>query len=159
MAEEVYNLLGGLRDGLTSGMPAEMAAKFAQANAGWRKMQAVNKAASTRIDEAVMPRALQKAMARQARTDTSRLPADSLIDPALRVIEKVTSDSGTAGRTAAQGLWPSAKGLALAPVAAGYYGAEALLRKLPKSGPITRDALARALVAAERGENYNPNEE
>jgi hypothetical protein len=160
MAGEVNNVLAGLREGLVEGMPPEMGAKFLQANAGYRKLLAVNDAASRRIDEAVMPRALQKAMAKQARTDTTRM-SDPLIDPALKVIERTVPDSGTAGRQAAQGLWPSVKGAAAWPAAKLYYGAEDVLRKLPqKLGPVpTREALARALVAAQRGANYNPDED
>jgi hypothetical protein len=53
------------------------------------------------------------------------------------------------------------KGAAAWPAAKLYYGAEDVLRKLPqKLGPVpTREALARALVAAQRGANYNPDED
>jgi len=169
LAEEVRNVLLGLREGLEVGLPPGIAEKFARANKGWARMQPVTSAASARADELVTPRALQKAMARHARTETARLPADKLVDPALKVIERTIPDSGTAGRQAAQGLWPLVKGAAAAPFVKGYYTTEDILRGVPKAvakipriggaaAPYSRDALARALVAAQRGYDDNPED-
>jgi len=147
LAQEVYNVLHGLREGLLTALKPEDAAKFSQATNGFRKLIAHNYAAATRADELITPRALQKAMARAARTDTTRLPPDDLVDSAIKVLTGTVPDSGTAGRLSAISIPGQAVGLALSPFAAAGYGTG---RQLQKLGP-TREALARALAAAARG--------
>jgi hypothetical protein len=61
-------------------------------------MVPINKAASQRADERIMPRALQKALARQQNADVTRAAQDPLVDPAVRVLSNSVPDSGTAGR-------------------------------------------------------------
>jgi hypothetical protein len=110
----------------------------------------INRAASTRADEIATPRALEKAFARQAGKDVTRMPADPLIDPAIAALQKNVNDSGTAGRLASMSIPAVATGLAAWPVAAAVYSPVGRAILTGKGGP-TREALARALVAAERG--------
>jgi hypothetical protein len=98
LAEEIYNVQSALRSGLEHGLPPELQGKLQVANAVWRETIPVNKAASARADERIMPRALQKAMAQQARTDVTRMKPDALIDNAVAVLPNNVPDSGTAGR-------------------------------------------------------------
>lgn len=120
-ADEVYNIMHGLRSGLEVGMPPDAARTLNEANRGFRGMIPVNKAASARADELATPRALQKALARQARTDVTRMPRDPLIDPAVSTLTSTVPDSGTAGRQAAMSI-PGVVmgGLAALPTAAAY---------------------------------------
>lgn len=79
-------------------LPPHLKGRLQEANTAYRNMVPVNKAASTRGDERIMPRPLQRAMARQAGVDVSRLPPDNLIDPALKVLPNNLPDSGTGAR-------------------------------------------------------------
>ena len=97
IADGLQEIQAGFRTGLESGLPADLQGVLAEANAIYRRLIPFNKAASTRADERVLPRALQKASARQARTDSSRY-VDELIDSALEVLPNTVPDSGTAGR-------------------------------------------------------------
>ena len=63
----------------------------------------MNKAASGWVDELATPRALQKAMARQAGTDAPACGPDPLLDPAVQALGSTVPDSGTAGRLAMGG--------------------------------------------------------
>lgn len=103
LADEIYNVQQALRQGLEVGLPPELQGKMATANATWRELIPVNKAASSRADEKITPRALQKAIARQKRTDVTRMMDDPLIDPAVAVLPQNIPDSGTAGRLAMMG--------------------------------------------------------
>jgi hypothetical protein len=78
------------------------------------------------------------------------MPADPLIDPAIAALQKNVNDSGTAGRLASMSIPAVATGLAAWPVAAAVYSPVGRAILTGKGGP-TREALARALVAAERG--------
>jgi hypothetical protein len=98
LADEFRNVQKAFRDNLDSLLPADMKGSLNEANKTWAKLVPVNKAASQRADEKIMPRALQRAMAAQARTDVSRMPADSLVDNAVKVLPSTVPDSGTAGR-------------------------------------------------------------
>ena len=64
----------------------------------WRNLIPLNKAASQRADERIMPRALQKAMARQQRKDVTMADIDPLVDAGVKVLPNTVPDSGTAGR-------------------------------------------------------------
>ena len=85
-------------------LPANLKGKLQEANNAFRQMVPINQAASARGDEVIMPRALQKATARQAGRDVSRMPPDALVDPALKVLPPNLPDSGTAGRLLATDL-------------------------------------------------------
>jgi hypothetical protein len=98
LAEEIYNVQGALRTGLEHGLPAEMQGKLQAANKVWKETIPINKAASQRADERIMPRALQRAIAQQAKTDVTRMKPDDLIDNAVAVLPSNVPDSGTAGR-------------------------------------------------------------
>jgi hypothetical protein len=98
MGDEVYNVIGALREGIETGLPQDMRGLHQQANAAYRAMVPINKAASQRADERIMPRALQKALARQQNADVTRAAQDPLVDPAVRVLSNSVPDSGTAGR-------------------------------------------------------------
>jgi hypothetical protein len=98
LSSEIYNVLGALRGGLETGLPPDMQGKLSTANTVWKDLIPLNKAASARADEKITPRALQKAIARQKRTDVTRMAPDDLIDPAVAVLPQSVPDSGTAGR-------------------------------------------------------------
>lgn len=98
LSDEIYRLQAAMREGWAAGMPEDKAWELTMANDAFRLMVPVNKAASQRPDERVMPRALQKAMAKQAGVDVSRMNPDDLVDPAVRVLGSKVPDSGTAGR-------------------------------------------------------------
>ena len=112
LADEIYNLQGAFRTGLEHGLPPDLQGKLQAANRTYAQLIPVNKAASARADERIMPRALQKALARQQRTDVTRMKPDALIDNAVAVLPSTVPDSGTAGRIMlgggglAAGLWP-----------------------------------------------------
>jgi hypothetical protein len=98
LADEIYNVQKGLREGLEPGLPPEMQGKLKEANRTWRELIPINKAASQRPDERITPRALQKAVARQQRTDVTRMAPDALIDNAVATLPNTVPDTGTAGR-------------------------------------------------------------
>jgi hypothetical protein len=98
LSSELYNVQQAFREGLETGLPAELQGKLRTANQIWRDLIPVNKAASARADEVITPRALQKAMARQQRTDVTRMAYDPLVDSAVKVLPSTVPDSGTAGR-------------------------------------------------------------
>jgi hypothetical protein len=98
LAEEIYNVLGAFRIGLEHGLPPDLQGKLQTANRTYAQLIPVNKAASARADERIMPRALQKALARQKHTDVTRMRPDALIDNAVAVLPNTVPDSGTAGR-------------------------------------------------------------
>jgi hypothetical protein len=83
---------------LESGLPANLQGRLTEANTVWKNLIPLNKAPSQRADERIPPRALQRAMAQQRRTDVTRLPHDPMIDDALKVLPSTIPDSGTAGR-------------------------------------------------------------
>ncbi len=98
LADEIRNVQSAFRDNLNRLLPPNMKGGLTDANSTYAKLVPVNKAASQRADEHITPRALQKAMARQAHTDVSRMPFDSLVDNAAKVLPSTIPDSGTAGR-------------------------------------------------------------
>lgn len=101
LADELYNIQQAMRAGWKQGMADEPAALLDRANAAYRQMVPINKAASTRADKVATPRALQKAMARANRTDVTRMAHDPLIDNATDVLTATVPDSGSAGRIGA----------------------------------------------------------
>ena len=125
LAEEIYKIQQAFRSGLEPGLPPNLQGKLAEANKTWRDLIPINKAASSRADELVTPRSLQKAIARQQKTDVSRMRPDSLIDPAVSVLPQTVPDSGTAGRLLmGGGTLGAATGLGVsAPLAATTAGA------------------------------------
>jgi hypothetical protein len=98
LADELYNVQTGLRKGLEAGLPPELQGKLAEANRVWKALIPINKAASSNANGAVMPRPLQRAMARHQRTDVTRMKPDDLVDNAVAVLPSSVPDSGTAGR-------------------------------------------------------------
>lgn len=158
LGDEVYNVLGGLREGLESGLPEHLQGAHQQANSAFKNMVPINKAASQRADERVMPRALQRALARQQGMDVSRSAADELVDPAVKVLPNTVPDSGTAGRLL-QNSTASLLGLPLAAVAAPFAtrtGQAALLGNTRAQRAISPyDAkISDALISALRGADY-----
>ena len=140
MSDEIYNVLGGLREGIETGLPQNLRGAHAEANAAYKNMIPVNKAASQRADERIMPRAYQKALARQQGVDVSRAAADDLVDPAVKVLSNNVPDSGTAGRML-QNSSAALLGLPLGAVAAPFgtrTGQAALLGNLPGQAGIRR---------------------
>lgn len=140
LADEIYNLQQAFRTGLESGLPADLQGKLQVANKAYRELIPINKAASSRADERVMPRALQKAMARQQRTDVTRMRPDELVDSGVAVLPSSVPDSGTAGRVmlGAGGLvGSSALGMLPAYLGAGagaYAGAQRPVQKFLTGG-------------------------
>lgn len=140
MSDEIYNVLGGLREGIESGLPQSLRGAHAEANAAYKNMIPVNKAASQRADERIMPRAYQKALARQQGVDVSRAAADDLVDPAVKVLSNNVPDSGTAGRML-QNSSAALLGLPLGAVAAPFAtrtGQAAMLGNLPMQAGIRK---------------------
>lgn len=166
IADGLMEVQRGFREGLESGLPAEFRGALKDANQIFRNLIPFNKAASARADEKVLPRALQRALARQSRTDASRF-ADDLIDPAVSVLPNTVPDSGTAGRMllglgtlgggAVTGLLPLATaGAIAAPAALGATrtGQKALLGgyNLGAKGEQLSPQMARFIAAMLRGE-------
>lgn len=98
LADELRNVQAAFRHNLDRLLPTSMKGALNDANMTYARLVPVNKAASQRADERITPRALQRAMASQARTDISRMPADALVDNAVKVLPSTIPDSGTAGR-------------------------------------------------------------
>lgn len=152
IADGLQEIQAGFREGLEAGLPPELQGNLKEANKIFRNLIPFNKAASARADEKVLPRALQKASARQARVDSSRY-MDELIDPAVAVLPNTVPDSGTAGRMllnlatlgggAATGYLPLAASLG-----AGAVGAVGATRPVQKAmlGGYGPQAAARAVV-------------
>jgi hypothetical protein len=61
-------------------------------------MVPINKAASANADERIMPRALEKAIARQQGLDVTRARIPQIVSDAVDVLPNRVPDSGTAGR-------------------------------------------------------------
>ena len=155
LSDEIYNIMGAFRGGLEKGMPANEASVLKQANRAFRGMVPVNKAASSRGDELATPRALQKALARQARTDVTRMPPDKLLDPAVETLSSKVADSGTAGRAATMNPLSWAAGAAAwLPMAAAQSrrGAKALVGQTDwqKALDPYSNRLSQAMIAALR---------
>jgi hypothetical protein len=156
LAEEITNVMMGLRQGLEQGVTPEVASMLRQANRGYRGMIPINKAASARVDELATPRALQKALAQQAKTDVTRMAPDSLLDPAVSALSKgIVPDSGTAGRS--PGLFKTLVG------AAGYLPAKAIYSPWGKAllthTGTGKTATSQAILAALRGYGNQPEED
>lgn len=98
LADEIWNVQGAFRTGLEHGLPPDLQGKLQAANRTYAQMIPINKAASQRADEKLMPRAFQKAMARHERTDVTRMKPDALVDNAVAVLPSNVPDSGSAGR-------------------------------------------------------------
>jgi len=98
LSDEIFNMQGAFRTGLEHGLPPDLQGKLQSANQTYARLIPINKAASQRTDEKLMPRAFQKALARQQRTDITRVKPDSLVDNAVSVLPSNVPDSGTAGR-------------------------------------------------------------
>ena len=98
MADELAKVRTAFQDGLEFGLPAAQVGKLREANRIYRGLIPINKAASSRADEVIMPRALEKALARQAGKDATRMPANPMIDSAKAILPNNVPDSGTAGR-------------------------------------------------------------
>lgn len=98
IADGLQEIQQGMRATWESLLPPNLRGKLQDANKAFAQMVPVNKAASQRADEVVMPRALQKTMARQAGRDVTRMPPDALVDSAAKVLPPNLGDSGTAGR-------------------------------------------------------------
>jgi hypothetical protein len=98
LAGEIYRVQAAFREGLEPGLPLGLQDAMKRANYIWKSLIPINQAASARADEKIMPRALQRAMARQQKTDPTRLPFDPLVDNALKVLPSNVPDSGSAGR-------------------------------------------------------------
>ncbi len=98
LADELRNVQIVFRQHLNQMLPKNMKGALDEANTAYARLVPVNKAASARADERITPRALQRAMASQARTDISRMPADALVDSGVKVLPSTIPDSGTAGR-------------------------------------------------------------
>lgn len=111
LAGEIYRVQAAFREGLEPGLPLGLQDGMRRANQVWRALIPVNQAASARADEVITPRALQKAMARQQHTDTTRLPPDALVDSGVAVLPSNVPDSGTAGRIAFGAMGSGAFGL------------------------------------------------
>lgn len=170
IADGLQEIQQGFRSGLESGLPAELRGTLKEANSIFRRLIPFNKAASSRADEKVLPRALQKASARQARVDSSRY-IDDLIDPALDVLPNTVPDSGTAGRwllntmalggsvplgVTAPALGAGAVGWAgqmrpVQKVLLGGYPIQGMVRDIAPRVPVSSQANA-ALISALRGD-------
>lgn len=98
VADGLRDIQTQMRDHWETLLPPELQNKLRQANTAFREMIPVNKASSARADEQIFPRALEKAMARQANRDVSRMPSDPLVDSAKAVLPNNLPDSGTATR-------------------------------------------------------------
>lgn len=162
IADGLHDVQAALRQGMEVGLPADLQGKMVVANKAWRELIPINKAASSRADQQVTPRALQKALARQAGTDVTRMKSDPLVDNAVDVLGNTVPDSGTAGRLlvpgaiagGATGYLPHmlaagvvARTGATRPVQAAILGNIAAQKALSPHSP----AFARALAAALRG--------
>lgn len=169
LADSLRGVQDALRQSMEVGLPPDLQGKMVAANKAWRELIPVNKAASSRADQAVTPRALQKALARQAGTDVTRMKADPLVDNAVDVFGSTVPDSGTAGRllvpgaigAGATGYLPHmlaagvvARTGATRPVQAALLGNTALQQVLGQQSP----AFTRALAAALRGTPNKPED-
>jgi len=110
-----------LRGGLEQGMAPEHVHLLRTANRAYRNLIPVNKAASTRADRLATPRALEKAMAKQAGTDVTRTADDPLISRAVELTTPTVADSQTAGRAAMQSIPHLLSGLVAGLPAAALY--------------------------------------
>jgi hypothetical protein len=140
-----------MRDGLETGLPKELQGTMSAANKIYRNLIPINKAASARSDEVITPRNLQRAMARQQRTDVSRMN-DPLVDNATNVLTGTVPDSGTAGRMMMMGAGAGAGGAAGAAGVPGVLpvmamGGLSMLGSLrwPQQAMLGNTALQRAL--------------
>ena len=145
------------RQGLEAGVPQELQGALRAANTTWRNLVPLNKAASARADEVITPRNLQKALARQAGRDVTRMPPDPLIDNAVRVLPNTVPDSGTAGRlflTDPVGLAIGAGTGAVGALGGTRTGQAALVgnTRLQRAARPYADNLSALMAAALRGE-------
>ncbi len=98
LAEEFYNIQDALRKGIEVGLPPDVRGLYREATSTYRNLIPLNKAASSRADQRILPRSLQKQLARQAHTDVTRLPPDPLLDPSVGLLPADLPDTGTATR-------------------------------------------------------------
>ena len=98
LSQEIYNVLGAFRTGLEHGLPQEVQGVLREANKTYAQLIPINRAASSNAAERILPRTLQKALARQQRTDVTRMRPDDLVRNAVAILPNTVPDSGTAGR-------------------------------------------------------------
>lgn len=134
-----------------------------EANRAYARLVPLNVAASSRADNAIMPRALQKSVARQRGTQTSKMQ-DDYLSAATHVLPDTVPDSGTAGRAALALLTGGGAsmipgGLPVLGGASALTGA-AYLRPVQKAllggYDLPADDMALAMIAALRGDGEQP---
>lgn len=166
LADEIHNMQQAMRESWRYHLDTADADLLDAANRAYHQMLPINKAASARADQQVTPRALQKALARQAGKDVTRMPPDALVDPAVKVLSSTVPDSGTAGRLTTPTAIVSGINAPLSTLAAGLGVAAAysrpgvklltgntnVQRKLLKMTPAARKAFVAALRAQQAAE-------
>jgi hypothetical protein len=169
LGEEIRNIQQAMRKAWRYHLDPADAAKLDAANTAHARMLPIESAASQRADEVVMPRALQKALAKQANVEPVRLK-DELVRDAVKTLSSTAPDSGTAGRLAIpKALVGLATGVAapipvvggLAATAAAYTrtgvnaltGNTAAQRWLSSQAPTVRKALIAAMREHEAAHN------
>lgn len=164
VGEEIFNIRAAMRNAWKYHLDPADATKLDAANKAYARMVPIHKAASQRAAEVMTPRALQKAMARQAGRDVSRMPADPLLDPAVKALGATVPDSGTAGRlmlgnlassvampVPALAAWVGAKAALSKPGVNVLLGRTAVQRKLATMDPAARKAFIAALRSGQAG--------
>jgi hypothetical protein len=98
MGRELQRIRDAFRSGLEAESPAGVGNLLREANQSYARMVPINKAASANADERIMPRALEKAIARQQGLDVTRARIPQIVSDAVDVLPNRVPDSGTAGR-------------------------------------------------------------
>jgi uncharacterized protein (DUF2236 family) len=98
MGRELNRIREAFRAGLAQESPAGVGEELRQANQSFARMVPINKAASANMDDRIMPRALEKAIARQQGRDVTRANVPQVVTDAVDVLPNRVPDSGTAGR-------------------------------------------------------------
>jgi len=114
MGRELQRIHQAFRDGLVAQSSPGVGNQLREANQSYARMVPINKAASSNAEERIMPRALEKAIARQQGRDVTRARIPQVVSDAVDVLPNKVPDSGTAGRLNMTNLLKSVYALPLA---------------------------------------------
>jgi hypothetical protein len=116
MGRELQRIRDAFREGLAAQSPPWVGNQLREANQSYARMVPINKAASSNAEERIMPRALEKAIARQQGRDVTRSRIPQVVSDAVDVLPNKVPDSGTAGRLNMTNILKSVYALPLAAV-------------------------------------------
>ena len=148
LGRELNNIKNAFRRGLEMDSPPGVGDALSTANRTFARLVPANDAASAVASERILPRAYQKAVARQQKQKVTRARIDDVTDAAVDTLPNKYPDSGTAGRLAmlaSEGVGGAALGI-LPHLAAGSIPAIAGSSRLGQAAMFGNTRAQRAML-------------